>query len=154
MIRSKTSLKFGLRVAFKYITGPSNTCQGLQIHDRAFKYMTGPSNTSQSLQILHRAFKYNAGPSRFRIYIAAIHSIPLAPFDRFQILVVWFRKIFMIIFFNMFPEENFLRASFSNVLAFVDLFSCIWQPVVNQKWIVRVGFKINVVTAKHRPINS
>ena len=37
---------------------------------------------------------------------------------------------------------------------FVDLFSCIWQPVVNQKWIVKVEFKINVVIAKHRPINS
>ena len=105
LIRSKTSLKFELRVAFKYITGPSNTWQGLQIHDRAFKYITEPSNTSQSLQIHHRAFKYNAGPSRFQIYIATIHSIPLAPFDRFQILVVWYKFTIIQIFSPQWTEK-------------------------------------------------
>ena len=78
--------------AFKYIAGPSNTLQGLQIHHRAFKYSTGPPYTSRGLQIHHWAFKHNAGSSRFLIYIGRILSIPLAPFDRFHILVVWFKK--------------------------------------------------------------
>ena len=78
--------------AFKYIAGPSNTLQGLQIQCRAFEYSTGPPNTSMGLQIHHRAFKHSAGPNRFRIYITIMLSIPLAPFDGFQILVVWFKK--------------------------------------------------------------
>ena len=40
-----------IKVGLKYITGPSNTSVGLQIHCRAFKYIAGPPNTSQGLQI-------------------------------------------------------------------------------------------------------
>ena len=43
-----------IKGGLKYITGPSNTSQGLQIHCRAFKYIAGPPNTSQGLQTQRR----------------------------------------------------------------------------------------------------